>query len=577
MKRTVILFFKNIIKSSNFPKKKEMLKSVQLSSTLSKVALFTSVVVGCAVVISFSVIENTRPAYQAKITGMCPNGTQVQYITPSGGLVCDGSVPPNAIGPAQIQPNAVELRNMQNCSVDGGVGNTICPGSIVADSINTQQIQARITGTCNGGAHVESINDLGGVACSTTVAPDTVGSDQIIHKSIIGYEHIQNHSVTEHELSVDYAKAVPNGVASLDSSGKVPASQLPPLVSFTNVTVCENITCCPTNQPGDVCVLPNVTYIYDGNELKVISSTQVISVNGQIGAVSLITDQVPEGSINLYLKTNSVGNAQMQSNSINSANIIDMSIGTNDLTNGLITIDKMANASVSGGVGGIIQDGTIVSADVNSNYIQLRVTGVCAGGGYITAVTSAGGVTCNFNAANHIAITNGNPHGTFLSQLGDSVILGPTEGQVLTYTAGAWRNAAPSGGGGGSPPTTLLSELTGDVALSKELWNGDILVYNQDVKFWQNRKRYISQCGFAKKKKRLYTFIECSEIERGVYRIRFPLSYGETEYYNVILTMGESRKFAYVDESNKAQDSVIINVFDLAGDPASGKFTALIN
>jgi acyl-coenzyme A thioesterase PaaI-like protein len=554
-----------------------MLKSVQLSSTLSKVSLFTSILVGCAVVISFSVIENTRPAYQAKITGMCPNGTQVKYITPSGELVCDGSVPANAVGPEQIQPNAVELRNMQNCSVDGGVGNTICPGSIVIDSVNSQQIQARITGTCNGGAHVESINDLGGVVCSTTVAHDTVGSDQIIQKSIIGFEHIQNHSVTETELSIDYAKAVPNGVASLDSSGKVPASQLPPLVSFTNVTVCDNITCCPRNQPGDVCVLPNVTYIYDGTELKVISSTQVTSVNGQIGAVNLISDQVTEGSTNLYLKTNSVGNTQMQANSINSANIIDMSIGTNDLSNGLITIEKMANASVSGGVGGIIQDGTIVSADVNSNSIQLRVTGICAGGGYITAVNSAGGVTCNFNAANHIAITNGNPHGTFLSQLGDTTVLGPTEGQVLTYTAGAWRNAAPSGGGGGSPPTTFLSELTGDVALSRNLWNGDILVYNQDVKFWQNRKRYIAQCGFAKKKKRLYTFIECSEIERGVYRIRFPLSYEVSEYYNVILTMGESKKFAYVDEANKAQDSVIINVFDLAGDPASGKVTVLIN
>ena len=551
---------------------KKMLKSIQTASTLSSVSLFVSVLVACAFVITIPVLENTRPAYQHEITGMCPPGTQVSKITPAGGLICDGSVPPNAIGSEQIRTDVVEARHLKNCSVHGGVGNAICSNSIVLDNVNPNQIQARITGFCNGGNHIESIDSMGGVVCSSTVAHDTVGSVQIIQKSIIGYEDIQNHSISQYELTLDYEKAVPNGVASLDSTGKVPLSQLPPLVSFTNVTVCPNIACCPTTQAGDVCVLPNVTYIYDGTSLKVISSTQVISVNGQVGTVNLISDQIPEGSTNLYLKTNSVGNSQLQTNSVNSANIIDMSLTTNDLANGLITIEKMSNNSVAGGVGGTIVDGSIVSADVNANSIQLRVTGICSGGGYITSINNAGGVACNFNAANHIAITNGNPHGTFLSQLGDASVVGPTEGQVLTYLSGFWRNSAPSGGGG-SPPT-FLSELTGDVQLTGPLYTGDILVYNQDIKYWINVKRYMSQCGF-RVKKRLYTVIECSELERGVYKISFPIRFDT--YYSVVLTMGEVGLFGYVNEDNKSSDSVIINTFNIAGEPASGKFTVLIN
>lgn len=551
-----------------------MLKTIQTASIVSKISIFLSTIVAISFVVTTASIEGTRPSYQRKITGQCPNGTQVIYVTPEGGFICDGSTLPNSIGSVQVENNAIEARHLKNCSVNGGVGNAICPYTIVSENVNNQQVQLRITGICSGGSHVESVDNLGGVLCSSIVAPDTIGGDQIIRKSIIGFEHIQNHTVTELELSLNYAKGVPDGIASLDSSGKVPTSQLPPMVSFTNVTVCDNITCCVANQPGDVCVLPNVTYIYDGTSLKVISSVQVTSVNGQIGTVSLNSDQIPEGSTNLYLTANSVGNTQLQANSVNSANIIDMSIESVDLSNGLITVAKMSNSSVVGGVGGIIADGTIVSADVNMNSIQLRVTGICSGGGYITAVNNMGGVSCNFNAANHIAITNGNPHGTLVSQLSDTLVAGPTEGQVLTYQSGFWRNADPTGGGGGGM-TTFLSQLTGDVQLSKELYSSDILVYNQETKFWQNIKRYVAQCGYGKKKKTIIR--ECVELEVGLYNIPFPVAYTEGEYYSVVVTMGMPNVFAYVDERNKATDSVKVNLFDLKGDPISGRFTVLIN
>lgn len=99
-------------------------------------------------------------------------------------------------------------------------------------------------------------------------------------------------------------KGVPNGVAELDGSGKVPTSQLPSL-AITDVHVVPDNTArdALTVQTGDVAKVTadNKTYIWDGSQwIEITVDHAVDSVNGQTGAVILDTDDISEGTSNLY-------------------------------------------------------------------------------------------------------------------------------------------------------------------------------------------------------------------------------------------------------------------------------------
>lgn len=102
-----------------------------------------------------------------------------------------------------------------------------------------------------------------------------------------------------------------NGLATLDAGGKIPSSQLPSIaISDTFVVVNEAAMLALTAQTGDVAVRTdeNKSYILQGTDPTDIGDWQelltptdaVQSVNGQTGTVSLDTDDISEGSTNLY-------------------------------------------------------------------------------------------------------------------------------------------------------------------------------------------------------------------------------------------------------------------------------------
>jgi len=98
-------------------------------------------------------------------------------------------------------------------------------------------------------------------------------------------------------------KGTASGVATLDGSGKIPSSQLPP-VAITSVTVVATIAerDALSPQEGDFCVVTDVneTFIYNGTGwIELLETSGVVSVNGQTGSVSLSTTEISEGS-NLY-------------------------------------------------------------------------------------------------------------------------------------------------------------------------------------------------------------------------------------------------------------------------------------
>jgi len=106
-------------------------------------------------------------------------------------------------------------------------------------------------------------------------------------------------------------KGSANGYASLDAGGKVPSSQLPAL-ALTNVNsvASEAAQLALTVEEGDVAIRTdeNKTYIHNGGSAgtmadwtEMVSPTDAVtSVNGETGVVVLDTDDVSEGSLNLY-------------------------------------------------------------------------------------------------------------------------------------------------------------------------------------------------------------------------------------------------------------------------------------
>lgn len=107
-------------------------------------------------------------------------------------------------------------------------------------------------------------------------------------------------------------KAAVNGVATLNGSGLIPNNQLP-AISITDTYVVASqaaMLALSAAETGDVAVRTDLskTFILKGTTFSVLADWQelltptdaVQSVNGQTGIVSLDTDDVPEGSTNLY-------------------------------------------------------------------------------------------------------------------------------------------------------------------------------------------------------------------------------------------------------------------------------------
>lgn len=140
------------------------------------------------------------------------------------------------------------------------------------------------------------------------------------------YTPVLSDVVASHLSAIDTAlgtkipaseKGAANGVATLSSVGKVPTSQLPAL-AITEVFVVADIAARNALvagaddgqvQEGDVAIVLSdsgflnnrKSYIYDGTGWQILNDGDAVdSVNGQTGTVVLDTDDVAEGSSNLY-------------------------------------------------------------------------------------------------------------------------------------------------------------------------------------------------------------------------------------------------------------------------------------
>lgn len=101
------------------------------------------------------------------------------------------------------------------------------------------------------------------------------------------------------------------GFAMVDSTGKILASQIPNLaITDTFVVASQAEMLALDAQTGDIAIRTDSSevYILKANPASTLSNWQVLtsiaaavsSVNGEVGVVSLDTDDIPEGSLNLY-------------------------------------------------------------------------------------------------------------------------------------------------------------------------------------------------------------------------------------------------------------------------------------
>ncbi len=267
---------------------------------------------------------------QERVTGTCSAGSSVASIGSDGTVTCDSAVGANEVSSAQIVDGSIATADIGDAQVTlgklatGSVNSAkIVDGSIVAADVDSTSVQERVIGTCAAGTHVTAISQAGGVTCTNTVDSNTVGSAQIVDASIatadignaqvtlakmaadsVDSSKIVADTIAEADMSAAYKRGVANGIATLNSLGLVPDSQLPSL-SISDVHVVADIPArdALTVQKGDMAKVTSngLTYVWDGTAwIEITASSDIQSVNGYTGTVVLDTDDVAEGAINKY-------------------------------------------------------------------------------------------------------------------------------------------------------------------------------------------------------------------------------------------------------------------------------------
>lgn len=186
----------------------------------------------------------------------------------------------------------------------------------------------------------------------------------------------------------DSEKGAVNGVATLNASGKLTSSQIPAIAITDTFVVASQVAmlALSTAETGDVAVRSdlNKSFILAGTDPSVLADWQelltptdvVLSVNGATGVVVLDTDDVSEGSTNLYYT------AARFNTAFSGKSTTDLSEGTNlyftderaqdavgSILNDSATIDFTYD-DVTPGITAIVIDASISAAKLATDSVE---------------------------------------------------------------------------------------------------------------------------------------------------------------------------------------------------------------
>lgn len=277
-------------------------------------------------------------------------------------------------------------------------------------------------------------------------------------------------------------------VASLGADGKVPTSQLSPLViTDTHVVSSEAAMLALAAQTGDVAIRTdeNKSYILQGNDPTVLSdwtelqtpTDAVLSVNGQRGTVTLTTSHITEGS-NLYftdtrvdtrisqLKGAANGLAPLGANGKVPSSYLDMLTVNNTYVVGASTSLATLTGAVKGdvGVSTTTNKSFILAEDdptVLSNWVELLTS---------PSVASVNGFTGSVTLDTD-DVAEGGTNYYWTQTRFDSALLGATTwgGDLFVDTGRVGINIDPAG-------TTQALEIVGNASTSGSIYAKNLYV-----------------------------------------------------------------------------------------------------
>lgn len=255
-------------------------------------------------------------------------------------------------------------------------------------------------------------------------------------------------NVTQHEGALSIAssqisdKALANGLASLDGSGKVPSAQLPAL-ALTDVFVVasQSAQLALTAQEGDLVIRTDEskTYVHNGGTAGTMADytelqfpDAVTSVNSLTGTVVLDTDDVSEGSTNLYY-TDARADARISAAALNDlSDVVQTSIATGDLLRWSGT--EWVNYADSNYA---VASHTHTSSDVTdfAESVDDQVATLLVGGTNVSLSYDDGAGTLTINSS-----VAAGP----LNDVTDVTIASASTGDLLRYNGSIWVNYADS-------------------------------------------------------------------------------------------------------------------------------------
>jgi hypothetical protein len=246
----------------------------------------------------------------------------------------------------------------------------------------------------------------------------------------------------------DSEKGAANGVATLNASGKLDSSQIPAIaITDTFVVASEVAMLALTAETGDVAVRTdlNKSFILKGTDPSVLGDWQelltptdaVLSVNGQTGVVVLDSDDISEGSTNLYFSDeraqDAVGNNLLDTASVDlsyndttgeiSAAVLPAGVDHDQLQNFVanehvdhssVSINTAADSGLAGGgditasrslsidpnnaqAGTIASGDLILAADISNANALIKVTAQSIANLAAASLVGADGITISGN------------------------------------------------------------------------------------------------------------------------------------------------------------------------------------